>query len=95
MIYFGSDRLKFPRHFNENPTKMVMTNEMTGEKVEFNVVDLSTNPHFYEFDFTGIDLKVGSYTYTMGKEVGLIQVGDYISTSTEYNERKNNIVYER
>ena len=42
-----------------------------------------------------VTLKDGTYRYQIGEEIGLFQVGDYVSVSTEYNENRQNIVYER
>jgi hypothetical protein len=56
---------------------------------------MSDNPRSYAFNFTNVTLDNGTYKYNLGSEVGLLQVGDYVSTSTEYNENRNNKVYER
>lgn len=95
MIYFKMEMMKFPKHFNQNPTKMKLINELTNNEIEVEVEDLSVNPHFYEFDLTDIELTNGTYRYELGKEVGLLQVGDYVAVATEYNEKKNNIEYVR
>lgn len=93
MVYFEVGLVKFPKHFDENEGKLILKNEMTGEIIEIEVEDQSENNHFYLFDIQH-DLKNGTYRYNYGKEVGLLQVGDYVSPVNEYNERKTNIVYE-
>lgn len=95
MIYFTKEVVQFPRHFNENPTRLILTNEVTNEVTELTVRNMSDNPRSYAFNFTSVTLDNGTYKYNLGSEVGLLQVGDYVSTSTEYNENRNNKVYER
>ncbi len=87
--------VKIPRHSSENADKLVLTNELTGEQIEFDVTDLSQDTRYYQIDMTGVtDIPNGTYRYELGVEVGLWQVGDYVSTSPTYNEKKTNIVYE-
>ena len=95
MIYFEKETLRFPRHSAENSDKLVLTNELTGEVVEVEFTDLSVDDRYYLIDCSDMELKEGTYRYQIGPECGLMQVGDYVSTSTEYNIKKNNIVYER
>lgn len=97
MIYFNYELVQIPRHFNENPLTMTLTNELTNEVTEVRVNNLSDNPRVYVFHFTSMEVKLdnGTYKYNLGSEVGLLQVGDYVAQSTEYNEKKQNIVYER
>lgn len=95
MVYFESGMVKIPRHSSENADKLVLTNELTGEQIEFDVTDLSQDTRYYQIDMTGVtDIPNGTYRYELGVEVGLWQVGDYVSTSPTYNEKKTNIVYE-
>lgn len=94
MIYFNQGINKFPRHFSENPTKMELINEMTKEKVEIDVENISENDRMYEFDLTDLNLSDGMYEYHLGKEVGLIQFGDFETPKTAYKETKVDIVYE-
>lgn len=95
MVYFSNDLVQIPRHFDENPTKMTLTNEVTNVVTEIDVVNMSSNPRIYALDFTGVKLDNGTYKYNLGSEVGLFQVGDYVATSTQYNENRSNKVYER
>ena len=95
MIYFEKGLLQFPRHFDENPTRMVVINELTGTSYEILVVNMSDNPRYYAFDFSDVELDNGTYRYQVGNEVGLMQVGDYVAQTTQYNEKKQNVVYER
>lgn len=95
MVYFDTNLIQIPRHFNENPTKMTLTNEVTNKVTEIDVVNVSENPRVYALDMSGVELGDGTYKYNLGSEVGLLQVGDYVATSTEYKEKINNKVYER
>lgn len=95
MIYFEKETLQFPRHSAETSNKLMVTNELTGDVMDIEFVDLSDDDRYYLIDLSGVDLKDGTYRYQIGPEVGLMQVGDYIAQSTEYNEKKQNIVYER
>lgn len=95
MIYFEKETIQFPRHSVEFDDKLVLTNELTGEKTEIDFFDYSTDDSYYMIDLSDVDLANGTYRYQIGPEVGLMQVGDYISESTQYNEKKQNIVYER
>lgn len=95
MIYFKNEILRFPKHFQQSTTKMVITNDLTGDVYEYNLEDKSDDDRYYEFDFTDIELKNGTYTYRMGDEVGLIQVGDYVETTNTYDKKNINVVYER
>lgn len=95
MIYFDKETLQFPRHSAEISNKLVMKNELTGDESTIEFDDLSDNPNFYLIDMSGVTLTDGTYRYQIGGEVGLLQVGDYVSESTQYNEKKQNVVYER
>lgn len=96
MIYFSNEKIKFPRHFAEVSTKIVLINELSNEKTELDFVDESDSDRYYEIDLSNLELKNGTYKYKIGKEVGLMQVGDYEPTQvTEYNEKKTNVIYER
>lgn len=95
MIYFDKETLQFPRHTAEKSSEMVLTNELTGEKTTVSFEDLSDDYRFYLIDVSDVTLKDGTYRYQIGEEVGLLQVGDYVSTNTQYNENRQNIVYER
>lgn len=97
MIYFNYELVQIPRHFNENPLTMTLTNELTNVETVVGVVNMSTNPRMYVYHFTEdeVHLDNGTYKYNLGSEVGLMQVGDYVSPATEYNEKKQNTVYER
>ena len=95
MVYFEKETLQFPRHSVEFDDELVLTNELTGESMKIEFTDLSTDDRYYMIDLSDVDLANGTYRYQIGPEVGLMQVGDYVSTSTEYNEKKQNIVYER
>lgn len=87
--------IKIPRHSDENADELVLINELTGEKLKFQVTDISQDTRYYQIDMTGVtDIPNGTYRYELGVEVGLWQVGDYVSTSSTYNEKKTNIVYE-
>jgi hypothetical protein len=57
--------------------------------------DLSQDDRYYLIDLSNVELKDGTYKYQIGSEVGLLQVGDYVAQSTEYNDKKQNKVYER
>lgn len=94
MVYFENNLIKFPNHFNQIVSKIKFINELSDDIIEVDVEDHSDNVHFYEFDMTNVVLKNGTYRYEFGKEVGLMQVGDYIVSVYEYNEKKDNIVYE-
>lgn len=98
MIYFEGGTVKIPRHSDENPDELVLINELTGETLTFEAVDLSEDDRYYQIEFGGSDsdfgIPVGTYRYEFGKEVGLWQVGDYVSVSPTYNEKKTDIVYE-
>lgn len=95
MVYFDSEMIQIPRHFNENPSVMTLTNELTGDVREINVEDMSDNPRMYVFHLGDLGLIDGTYRYNLGSEVGLMQVGEYVRTSQQYNEKKQNTVYER
>ena len=95
MIYFDKETLQFPRHTAEKSSEMVLTNELTGETNTLEFIDLSQDERYYLIDLSNIVLKDGTYRYEIGPEIGLMQVGDYVNTNTEYNEKKQNIVYER
>ena len=95
MIYFENETLQFPRHSGETSNKLVMTNELTGETYTLEFIDLSQDERYYLIDLSNFTLKDGTYRYEIGPEIGLMQVGDYVNTNTEYNEKKQNIVYER
>ena len=95
MVYFEKETLQFPRHSVEFDDELVLTNELTGESMKIEFTDLSTDDRYYMIDLSDVDLANVTYRYQIGPEVGLMQVGDYVSTSTEYNEKKQNIVYER
>lgn len=95
MIYFDKENLQFPRHSAEISNKLVLRNELTGDENLIEFDDLSDNPNFYLIDMSGVTLTDGTYRYQIGDEVGLLQVGDYVSESTQYNEKKQNVVYER
>lgn len=95
MIYFEQETIQFPRHSAEKSNKLVITNELTGVSTVIEFVDLSDDERFYLIDMSGVDLMDGTYKYSIGSEIGLMQVGDYVSTSTEYNENRSNKVYER
>ena len=98
MVYFNGGIVQIPRHSSESADKLVLKNELTDEVAEFDFTDLSDDSRYYLIQLPVTDsdfyLPVGTYRYEVGSEVGLFQVGDYISTSPEYNERKQNIVYE-
>jgi len=95
MIYFENETVQFPRHSAVTSDKLVVTNELTGEQNTLEFVDLSQDDRYYMIDLSEVELKDGTYRYQIGPEVGLMQVGDYVAQSTEYNEKKQNIVYER
>lgn len=95
MIYFESETVQFPRHSAETSNKLIVINELSGEKNTLEFVDLSQDDRYYLIDLSNVELKDGTYRYQIGPEVGLMQVGDYVAESTEYNEKKQNIVYER
>ena len=95
MIYFESGMVQIPRHSSENADELVLINELTGDRLEYDVTDSSEDSRYYLIDMTDVtDLPVGTYRYELGLEVGLWQVGDYVCTSPTYNEKKTNIVYE-
>lgn len=95
MIYFSYNFMKFPCHFNSKSSKIILTNEMTGDKNEIEFVDHSDEGRYYLIDLSNLELMNGTYEYSIGKDLGLLQVGDYIKQVTEYNEKKTNKVYER
>lgn len=95
MVYFKNNLIKFPRHFNDFSTKMILINELTNDKLELDFVDRSDSDRYYLIDLSNLTLRNGSYRYEIGKDIGLMQVGDYIAPSTEYKETKINVVYER
>ena len=101
MIYFEAGTVQIPRHSNENAGHLTLVNELTDERLEFQVEDMSEDTRYYLIDMSDVtDLPNGTYRYELGpragqvSEVGLWQVGDYVSVSPTYNERKQNIVYE-
>ena len=95
MIYFDKETLQFPRHSAIKSNKMLLKNELTSDEITIEFEDLSDNSSYYLIDMSGTTLKDGTYRYQIGDEVGLLQVGDYVSESTQYNEKKQNVVYER
>jgi hypothetical protein len=95
MIYFESKSMQFPRHSAVMTSKLVITNELTGDQTEVEFVNQSSDDRYYLIDLSDVELKDGTYRYQIGPEVGLMQVGDYVSQSTEYNENRSNKVYER
>lgn len=95
MIYYKKDFVQFPRHSSESSNEMTIINELTDEAIKYSFVDMSTDARYYMINLALVDLKDGTYRYQIGPEVGLLQVGDYIAPSTEYNEKKQNTVYER
>lgn len=95
MIYFEKETLRFPRHSAEISNKMTIVNELTGDVQEVEFTDLSVDDRYYLIDCSDLELKDGTYRYQIGHECGLMQVGDYVATSTEYNVKKTNTVYER
>ena len=95
MIYFEKETLRFPRHSAEISDKMTIVNELTGDVQEVEFTDLSVDDRYYLIDCSDLELKDGTYRYQIGPECGLMQVGDYVATSTEYNVKKTNTVYER
>ena len=95
MIYFENETLQFPRHSGETSNKLTVINELTGESNTLEFGDLSQDERYYLIDLSNVELKDGTYRYQIGPEIGLMQVGDYVAQSTEYNEKKQNVVYER
>lgn len=95
MIYFDKETLQFPRHSAEKSNELVLINELTGESTTVNFEDISDDSRFYMIDVSELTLRDGTYRYQIGDEVGLLQVGDYVNTTPQYNEKKQNIVYER
>lgn len=99
MVYLNSDSIgsnlvKFPKHFPVEVNKILFINEMTKSHHVFDVVDLSSNDYYYEFDLGNIELEKGTYVYAVGKERGYLQVcGENVST--EYKNIDNKVVYER
>ena len=91
MIYFNSGMIQIPRHSSESADKLVLINELTDEVFEFEFTDMSSDSKYYLIDLAGsdsdFDLPVGTYRYQIGNEVGLWQVGDYVSTSPQYNDK--------
>lgn len=47
MVYYSSGNVKFPKHFNENPTTLKITNELSGKSYSVNLSDLDSNPRYY------------------------------------------------
>lgn len=95
MVYFDKENLQIPRHSTIKSNRLVLINELSGDRTVIEFTDLSTNDQYYLISKEGIVLKNGTYRYEVGPEVGLLQVGEYESTSTDYNEKKTNVVYER
>ena len=99
MIYFNDNLVQIPRHSAEESNELTLINELTGETLSFDIVDLSDDDRYYLIAFGGsedeFDLPAGTYRYQIGDEVGLWQVGDYVSDTPQYNEKKQNTVYER
>lgn len=95
MIYFENETLQFPRHSAEISNKLIVINELSDEKNTLEFTDLSQDDRYYLIDLSNVELKDGTYKYQIGSEVGLLQVGDYVAQSTEYNDKKQNKVYER
>lgn len=95
MIYFENETLQFPRHSAETSNKLIVINELSDEKNTLEFTDLSQDDRYYLIDLSNVELKDGTYKYQIGPEVGLLQVGDYVVQSTEYNDKKQNKVYER
>lgn len=94
MIYFKSEKIKIARHFDENPVIFHIVNEVSGEKKDFEL-SVSVESTYYELDFSGIELKNGTYRYDFGSECGLLRVGDYVAEQSEYDNKKINVIYER
>lgn len=95
MIYLDKEILQFPRHSASISNKLVLKNEVTNEETMIEFTDLSDDNRYYLIDMSGETLKDGTYRYQIGDEVGLFQVGDYVAETKEYNENRQNIVYER
>ena len=99
MIYFDEGIVQIPRHSAEESDELTLVNELTGETLTFDIVNLSDDERYYLISFgdseNEFDLPAGTYRYQIGEEVGLWQVGEYVNTSPQYNEKKQNVVYER
>lgn len=92
----------------EQPTKIRLTNLQSKQVDEFSVYDVRTNERtaIYKFyviretspvwqpDITYLKLPDGMYTYRLGSEIGLFQIGVPKLEKTVYNGQNNtNDVY--
>ena len=96
MVYFKQEKLRFPRHFGLFSGKFRLVNDTTKEEFVFELSNISEDPRWYEFDLTSVSLQPGTYTYRLGDDCGLLQVGEYqVKEKTVYEEKKTNVIYER
>lgn len=90
------------------PTQMTVKNVQSKQESLLPLVDVSTieRTGIYQFyvirdpdnvpalsDVTFITLPDGTYEYTLGEEIGLLQIGIPTLQKTEYTTQENNIVY--
>lgn len=90
------------------PTQMIVKNVQSKQETQLQLVDVSTIERtgicrFYVIrdpnnvpsltDVTFITLPDGTYEYTFGEEIGLLQIGIPTLQKTEYTTQENNIVY--
>lgn len=89
------------------PTQMTVKNVQSKQETQLPLVDVSTieRTSIYQFyvirsnnvppltDVTFIKLPDGTYEYTFGEEIGLLQIGIPTLQKTEYTTQENNIVY--
>lgn len=97
MIYYKDSTLIIPRHYSDNNTeKLTLKNNVTSNEQTFDLEgDESENPLYYKFAIELGNLPTGEYTYTVGKESGLLTIGDYVPTNTQYQINVNKIQYDR
>lgn len=92
MVYSKDNLIKIPRHFDEFPTVLVLINEMTQDRYEITAIDCDCENSMFVAE---VEIPDGEYQYFIGKEVGLIQVGEYYAERTvSYDEDNENHVYE-
>lgn len=80
--------------------QIVLTKKSTNFKsIYMNVVDISTNPLFYEFEITTDDLSDGEYELELYDDnnnslaTTLVKVGEYENTKITYNKKRKFITY--
>ena len=65
MIYFNDNLVQIPRHSGESSDELVLINELTDERLTFEVVDLSDDDRYYLIAFGGSEDDFGLPVGTM------------------------------